>query len=290
MQPSDLPAPPACPQPDAPGAFDATTLQWKSGCTYYKPKEAYDRVKGRHLSFGGDSLVRQLWWRAVAHLRGQPESFDRIFRGGAMYRRNSSHDELHISFKGGPPLPDVGPLGPEDVVLTFTWAPSHNPSQRDGLTWTVPVEELLAGSTPPTVVYGILYWRDPKATLEADLPSLEALARRARQLLWLTTPWQPGVSSEDNAAYVRRNVAMRAWAAETRGVTVLPFDRLADADVKQRLGLRVARVHYGCGVYDGRKDYREPFRAVPRRPAAPRRCKDKVNLALWQSILWALVP
>lgn len=246
--------------------------------------------------------MRQLFLRLVAHLRGFTSSADRMFHVPALYRRNFSHDSLHIGFLpkagGAPPplLPNRTRVAADEVLLTFEWSPSHNAEHADGKPFTTPVEELLAGdadSPPPTVVYGIIYWRD--GMLDDELPALHALANRSSRLLWVTTPEAPGGSAEANAGYVARNAAMRAWAAQQTPpgrVSVLPLDTLAAAAKTHSAALRPGGVHFGCGFRDsrggGRGAYALPFASMVAEANAAQDCRDVVDLALAQLLLNAL--
>ena len=271
----------------------------------FSPSQAYAALRGRHIAFGGDSLMRQFFLRLVAHLRGFAAVADRAFHAPALYRRNATHDSLHIGFKAReqgnesqpPPLPNRTRVAADEVLITFEWSPSHNSANSDSTSFTTPVEELLAaepGAPPPVVVFGIIYWRD-KALLDDDLPALRALATNSLRLLWVTTPESPdsnAKSVEENTGFVARNAAMRAWAAAQTPpgrVRVLPLDTLATA-AKAHSGaaLRPGGVHFACGLHDDRGGaYAYQFAPLANE-ALGSDCRDVVDLALVQLLLNAM--
>ena len=310
------PQPPApLPQPciavDANGTFDAAGA-WVPApgglCSpaVYSPAQAYAALRGRHIAFGGDSLIRQIYLRLVAHLRGFTAVVDRTFHAPALYLRNASHDRIYVGFApqagepasaSPPPLPRRARVAADEVLLTFDWAPSHNEAHADGQPFTTPVEELLAGDAallPPVVVYGIIYWR-AGASLDDELPLLRDLAARSSRLFWVTTPEEPGPAVERNAEFAARNAAMRAWAAAQTPpgrVRVLPLDAMAAA-AKANAGLRPGGKHFACGVRDGRGAamgaYSHAF--APMLDDSGHMgadCRDVVDLALAQLLLNAM--
>ena len=307
--PSQLPMPPPCTAVDTAGTFDAAGA-WVPApggpCTptVFSPAQAYAVLRGRHVAFGGDSLMRQLFIRLVAHLRGFSAAADRAFHVPALYRRNATHDSLHIAFRPQsgegaaqpPPLPRREPVTVDEVLLTFDWAPSHNAAHADGVPFSTPVEELLASAdaAPPIVVYGVIYWRDA-ASLDDELAALQALAARSSRLLWVTTPEEPGASAARNAEYAARNAAMRAWAATQTPagrVRVLPLDALAAAAKARGPELRPGGVHFGCTLRDGRGSdmgaYAHAFAPMVADAQTKADCRDVVDLALAQLLLNAM--
>lgn len=87
---------------------------------YFTPAEAFALLAGRALVFAGDSMVRQLFLRLVALLRGTPVAQDRVFHGDAVYLRNATHDYLYVQLRFGEAFRPEAILRPS-VNVSFFW-------------------------------------------------------------------------------------------------------------------------------------------------------------------------
>jgi len=184
-------------------------------------------LQGRTLDLVGDSMVRQVFIRLVALLRGQTAvGQPYIFHESGLYRANASHDDLcagHHVCHAHPGAFDKHP----DFRLRFVWSPlvlpeesrEHVPAgkrKNDGE--FDPDHFTTAELSGDIVLVGFLYHSGAQDTHAARLPALDKLRQQSRHLFWLTTP---------GPEYAARNAAMRAWAAGKADVTVLGFDKLA---------------------------------------------------------------
>lgn len=247
-----LPRPLAAPcatAADADGSFQAGVWTPKSGCQLECVGAAHARsvLQGRSLVLIGDSMVRQLFVRLVALLRGQTAVGQPYrFHESGLYRANASHDDLcagHHVCHAHPGAFDER----AGVRLRFVWSPLVLPGEsgeelpaakRKEVQEFDPDHYTPAELAGDIVLVGLLFHTGPKDTLAARLPALEALRRQSRHLFWVTTP---------GSKYAARNAAMRVWAAGQPNVTVLGFDKLAAAGKYHTAEAH----HYACPLLLG---------------------------------------
>ena len=155
----------------------------------------------------GDSLLRQLFMRLVAHLRGFPDVVEHYFHADALYASNGTHDTFHVACGnvdanrhlfdnrtgGGPDiaqlphrgcqLPPHVALGmlPElerpSIIIRFVWDPFFNGLRTDDIAAALGLERSAhAGDEPDNLacvrrqrllVAGMNYWTADNRGLEA---------------------------------------------------------------------------------------------------------------------------
>lgn len=189
--------------------------------------QAASALRGKRVVLSGDSMVRQLFIRLVAALRGatvvaQPAQF--VFHSSAIYAMNGTHDWLCVRpWQGegqvtlGPPCAPP-PVERPWVTLRYLWSPERLPSEAPAPGAPPDPEGLTAADLAADVtVAGLMFWLPWNDTLKAHLPAMSAAAARSRRLFWLATPGEH---------YAPRNDAVRAWARGQPAVRVLALDKL----------------------------------------------------------------
>ena len=260
-----LPSPRCAAACDAPGSFQG--VHWTpsdASCELasFNAWQAGVALRGRKVVFAGDSLLRQLFQRSVAHLRGltvvaQPF----VLHQDLAYAKNSSADALCTdSARCDALLAERGPAA-DSTALRFRWMPTNLDPER-----------LAEEGDVDVVVVGLLFHLPANNTLEWLLPKLDDLAARVPRLFWVTTPnTRVGYSSAESD-HRARNEVMRAWAARTPNARILALDKLReDGRFLEQDG-----PHFECKV------------DVKRPPEQQKLCGDShdvVNLSLLQLLL-----
>lgn len=249
-----------------------------AGDAWLTPLEAAHVLRGYHVVFVGDSMLRQLFVRFIFHQRGLGEvvehRYEPLMRGWC-YWRNATHDLLQISDTCEAPHG----LAEASFLLQFFWDTNAYPSvlrvvaalQRGGL-------------SRKAAVLGINYWRNGDAgTKEAAQFEPLVAAVGPSSFFWYPVPRVGDVST----TFAERNDFYRNWT-RARGGHVLPTDRM---HVTGAFPLRSDFAgdpdpHYMC---DWRRKLSEPMvaesfeKAVKTPPNGD--CRDLFNLNVVQMIL-----
>lgn len=217
---------------------------------------ALDRKK---IVFAGDSMIRQLFMRFVAHLRGFDsfvEAF--VFHRNAVYLRNATHDVLCTTEY----LDCDGVIGFVRPSLTahFVWSP-------DTISYDL-VTQVQRRRKDVIVVLGLLYHLGNHSMDQKKLKMVHRLSEAAMQLFWIATP----ETTAFNASYSERNAKMRRWASQSTKVQVLAFDKLRAAGPYREAN----GPHFQC-----KPDLSKP----PEQQAPCADLRDTLNWSLIQLIL-----
>lgn len=195
------------------GIGSVKNLEWVSDCStpFLSPADLRASLAGNSLLIRGDSLLRHVFLRLVAHVRDEPTLVDPWFHEDALYSFNNTHDMLTLQgLTGGMRLVN-GPT----FVAAFQWDPMVKavPRAHPFLPqWTLLV------SAP-------IYW------VKTDgIEELKALV--ASGAMVATTP-----SLGENNTVIRNS-----WVQDHTDGSFLPLDELATTGVFQRVDTK----HYQC--------------------------------------------
>jgi len=241
---------------------------------WLSPHEMMSHIRGKTILFSGDSLVRQIFLRMVAHLRWFDTIVEHYFHKHARYFHNGVYDVLEIEEE--PYSRNAAQVleGEKLVEIIFNWAPE-----------ILPTTEALQEARPSILIVAINLW----VLWEAfwDLNAAEYMTALIEQwnlslthVLWLTT------ADADEQDFTERNSAMRQWSAKNMqegsdvNVYIVAVDKLADKSPFQRNS--GGDSHYTCGfqaAFPGRLS----VESVIKQPE-DHDCRDMLNLNLVQLI------
>jgi hypothetical protein len=205
---------------------------------WLSPSELRQRFRGRRTVFYGDSLVRQVFQRTLAHLRGFNVLVEHFFHGRAAYAMNGTHDVLSLDLDPRKAVDEL--LGPKQVDIEFRWSPKLLPSRAE-----------LDAYRPQIVILAlnvhITKDRFKELKVGEHMSVLVNGSEYLEHVVWLTT-----ANSRGN--YSWRNAEMRSWAAEVKGrtnvsVSLVGMDKLAEQSPWGR-NKGGNDVHFQCSFLD----------------------------------------
>lgn len=215
-------APPAAPPPPC-------------ALRYYTPAEAFNEVLyRRRLAFAGDSIVRGLFLRLVAFLRGFDAVGDRHFHTDALYSRNGSADLLSVEQLPDSPL-DPRPVSDASLVVSFTWAGGTDHLQPGSPSELIIPADAVLKLAPDAAVLGVVYWQTNPRISRRQKAAATRVARGGARVFWVGTPpfpesYQGALELRFNAGVPAKNADMRQFCAENApNMTFLPMDAVAEA-------------------------------------------------------------
>ena len=274
-------------------------------------------LNGQGILFSGDSIVRQMMLRIVAHIRNQRTFSEHYFHVDGMYVLWKDHDELFVldhagieshydliekfypgynpkslmrrrrktaAAAGGP----GGQSSAENVVLVmmFQWETQPSVFRKD----------IVQMPNVPLHVAAFMYWWDNKGHLsdvDEYMLTIETKHKEehdfaAAAYFYVTTPWtDPGIfGGVDTDKRIARNSKMTQWvqqklsaAKSQRTYGVVDFAGLAEVE---HLNKTLDGIHYMC-IW------------LPKVPELVRRqkynydrCRDHMNMAVVQWMAHAL--
>jgi hypothetical protein len=246
---------------------------------WLSPRQMLDRFRGRRMVLSGDSLVRQVFLRIVAHLRGLDAIVEHPFKAHATFLMNMTHDVLTLHDEFGTRRTEGYLTGARHVDIQYWRSPSGLPS-RGGLD----------ASHAQIAVMAINLNCTEDCFKERNVPEqMDALLKDSHHLehiVWLTTAGRHGKWRKD---YSQGNAAMRTWAAEAQKhtnvtVTIVAVDKLVKQSPWGR-NMGGDDAHFQCSFLDEhpaiiRKDAMKTPDTVD--------CRDLLNLNVAQLIMGSI--
>ena len=279
---------------DCEGSFQEE--RWKPNdqscpAIWMSPFEMRERINGRRILLVGDSLMRQVFLRAVAHMRGLEAIVEHYFHHDATYVMNGTHDVLSLFDKLSSGRVDDVVKGARQVEIEYMWATSELISRRS-----------LDMVRPKIAVMSINLWCDKSCFRLQNIPGrtheLIHDNEYLEQIVWLTTASVHGdvhglprrYSSLNE--FWERNAAMRAWVADVRALTnvtltIVGLDRLVEhspwgRNIHPDEG--ISDPHFQCSFLDQYPAYVRRWIKSPKSAD----CRDLLNLNVVQLIMGSI--
>ncbi|KAJ9448195.1 hypothetical protein DIPPA_03911 [Diplonema papillatum] len=201
-------------------------------------------LKGKRVLFTGDSMMRQMYIRLIAFLRGETVIGEHYYHTDSYYAINDDEDVLKVM--EGLPKQQLLKSGAPLFEMLYMWDPFPQKFKRS-----------FSAIKPDIHFSSFMYWwkgKDPFSSIDGYLSAIASHAKRegsAYQFYFLTTPWTAphtfgGVEDDRRVPrneYVASRIADRREAERLANLHVLDFAAFAATRIFKKTP---DGIHYMC--------------------------------------------